>query len=66
MVAIYTEEACEGVVAEIGKEAAAVVVHPSSMIVTFSVAAVDPANSGVDVIGWWIAIEIETWTGIVH
>ncbi|KAJ5451745.1 hypothetical protein N7491_000927 [Penicillium cf. griseofulvum] len=48
MVAIYTEEACEDVVAEIGKEAAVVVVHPSSMIVIFSVAAVDPANNGVD------------------
>lgn len=66
MVAIYTVEACEGAVAEIGKVAAVVVVHLSSMIVIFSVAVVDPANRGVDVTGWWIAIEIETWTGIVY
>ena len=66
VVAICTEEACEVVVAEIGKEAVVVVVHLSSMIVIFSVAAVAPANRGVDVTGWWIVIEIETWTGIVH
>lgn len=66
MVAIYTVEACEGAVVVIGKEAAVVAVHPSSMIVIFSVVAVDPANRGVGVIGWWIAIEIETWTGIVY
>lgn len=66
ILAICTGEACEGVVAAIGKEAEVVVVHPSLMIVIFSVAVVDPVNHGVDVIGWWIAIEIEIWTGIVH
>ena len=60
MAAICTEEVCEGVVVEIGKEAAVVVVHLSSMIVIFSVAAVALVNLGADVTGWWIAIEIET------
>ncbi|KAJ5795350.1 hypothetical protein N7457_001949 [Penicillium paradoxum] len=65
MVVIYLEGLCEeGAAVEIGKEVVVAVVHHFLMIVTFSAAAVDPENHGVDVIDSWIVIEIETWIEI--